>query len=552
MPKVAVSRPCLEHELHQVDYCVVDLETSGFSPAQGEILEIGAVRVNASGQMVDAFSTLVQPRGPIAGTDVHGITAADVAHAPRLEAVGGHLARLMDGAVLVSYNIYFDHAFLRAHLLDAAGVDPDLPRLCCMYLRGLIGKEPPRTKLADALAEQGLPGGNAHTAFDDAMATSLLLQAYLADAQQRGLATFADLAEQGTYKFLSTWSQPLVRWTSDAPTSPPVARSGAFEVGQPADVATPVPPPVPSPTRPVFSLPRLIDRVWTTLDAADPSLDGAEAYLAVLCDALSDRVLTPKEMADLVDCARFYGLEPPRVAELHEALYEEVVAHASADGPPTAEEQADLDLLRSLLGVGASPPTLPLASPPRRLGRVALAAMGVAIGAYLLAVGALFLAGGAAPAGQADVAIVYGNTVHPNGEPSDRLKARLDAALELFEADQVERVLVSGGVGAEGHDEAAVMAAYLTARGVPSEQVLIDPLGITTERTSRNAAAVLEPDAAVVAVSQRFHVSRAMMSLRHAGFTDVRGHPARYHELRDVYAYTREIPAWLSYWWQQK
>src|SRR5262245_21950109 len=61
----------------------------------------------------------------------------------------------------------------------------------------------------------------------------------------------------------------------------------------------------------------------------------------------------------------------------------------------------------------------------------------------------------------ADVAVVPGNQVNPDGTPSDRLAARLDTALNLYRRGVVKAVLVSGGTGVEGFDEADVMAAYL-------------------------------------------------------------------------------------------
>ena len=93
--------------------------------------------------------------------------------------------------------------------------------------------------------------------------------------------------------------------------------------------------------------------------------------------------------------------------------------------------------------------------------------------------------------GSADVAIVLGNMVHPSGEPSQRLKARLDAAAGLFEAGRVKTVIVSGGLGKEGHQEADVMKAYLVERGVPAEVVISDPDGNTTRATAANASRIM-------------------------------------------------------------
>src|ERR1051325_8914289 len=92
----------------------------------------------------------------------------------------------------------------------------------------------------------------------------------------------------------------------------------------------------------------------------------------------------------------------------------------------------------------------------------------------------------------ADVAIVLGNTVERDGRPSARLRARLDKALELYRGGLFGHVIVSGGVGAEGFDEAEVMKRYLVSRGVPEDRVVPDGGGATTYLTARNAAEVMK------------------------------------------------------------
>lgn len=50
----------------------------------------------------------------------------------------------------------------------------------------------------------------------------------------------------------------------------------------------------------------------------------------------------------------------------------------------------------------------------------------------------------------ADVAIVLGNKVNEDGTLSERLKARLDKSLELYNQNRVKIIIVSGGLGKEG------------------------------------------------------------------------------------------------------
>jgi vancomycin permeability regulator SanA len=165
-----------------------------------------------------------------------------------------------------------------------------------------------------------------------------------------------------------------------------------------------------------------------------------------------------------------------------------------------------------------------------------------------LAVGALYIDGARSEIQQANFAIVYGSKVQPDGVPSPRLQARLDKALQLFETGRVANVLVSGGVGKEGHDEAVVMAQYLQDAGVPKNRLVVDSQGNNSHLTAVNSAELLGTEKSVIAVSQLFHLSRAKLSLRNAGFESVGSAYPMFVEGRDIYSTFREIPAWLKYW----
>lgn len=145
----------------------------------------------------------------------------------------------------------------------------------------------------------------------------------------------------------------------------------------------------------------------------------------------------------------------------------------------------------------------------------------------------------------ADAAVIPGNTVHPDGTPSNRLKARLDAGLAIFREGRCRFIVVSGAIGREGVDESAVMKDYLVARGVPVDRVIQDPGGVDTAATARNAADALRPRGlhTVIAVSQFFHVPRLRLLLASRGLEVVGHEHARYHEWRDVYATLREVVA---------
>jgi len=149
----------------------------------------------------------------------------------------------------------------------------------------------------------------------------------------------------------------------------------------------------------------------------------------------------------------------------------------------------------------------------------------------------------------ADAALVFGNTVERSGEPSRRLAARLDAARRLHAAKQVRYVLVSGGLGKEGFDEAEVMAQWLKERGVPDSALIVDSQGVDTRATCINARRLLAARGAksVNVVTQWFHVPRAQLAARRAGL-DVRGAAwPHFCEPRDAYSFARELVGYPVY-----
>jgi uncharacterized SAM-binding protein YcdF (DUF218 family) len=149
----------------------------------------------------------------------------------------------------------------------------------------------------------------------------------------------------------------------------------------------------------------------------------------------------------------------------------------------------------------------------------------------------------------ADVAIVPGNTVEKDGRPSARLRARLDQTVALYRRGLFPDVIVSGGVGSEGFDEAEVMKRYLIENGVPEGRVYADGGGATTYLTAKNAARMMRENGwqSAMVVSQYFHVPRMRLALQRSGITPVFSAHARYFELRDVYSIAREVVGYGAY-----
>jgi DNA polymerase-3 subunit epsilon len=181
--------------LHEVTFCVVDLETTGGSPAACEITEVGAVKLRG-GECLGTFQTLVNPGMAIPPeiTVLTGITHAMVLPAPKIERVLPAFLEFARGSVIVGHNVRFDAGFLNA-ALERYGY----PRLAnrivdtCGLARRLVRDEVPNCRLGTLADRFRLAHQPSHRALDDALATGDLLHVLLERAGSLGVLGLDDL-----------------------------------------------------------------------------------------------------------------------------------------------------------------------------------------------------------------------------------------------------------------------------------------------------------------------------------------------------------------------
>ena len=92
-------------------FLVVDVETTGLYNLD-RVVEVAAVTVSPSGEIIDEWDSLVNPERDIGPTHLHGVTASMVSAAPRFQEVAEALARRVDGSILVAHNLAFDSRML--------------------------------------------------------------------------------------------------------------------------------------------------------------------------------------------------------------------------------------------------------------------------------------------------------------------------------------------------------------------------------------------------------------------------------------------------------
>ena len=163
-------------------YAFVDLETSGVSPSEDRITEIGIVLVDGD-TLVEEWSSLVDPGVPIPPdiTALTGITNEMVRGAPRFAALLPELARRLEGRVFVAHNARFDYGFLKAEFRRAGerfGADV----LCTVRLSRRLFPQHGSHRLDALIERHRLPTADRHRALGDARAIRGFLQVLPRDA----------------------------------------------------------------------------------------------------------------------------------------------------------------------------------------------------------------------------------------------------------------------------------------------------------------------------------------------------------------------------------
>ncbi len=118
------------------------------------------------------------------------------------------------------------------------------------------------------------------------------------------------------------------------------------------------------------------------------------------------------------------------------------------------------------------------------------------------------------------VAIVLGAKVYPNGRLSAVLCGRVDAAVDLYKAGKVRKLLMTGDNSSLSYDEVTPMKEYAMAKGVPEIAIVRDYAGFRTFDSCYRAKHVFDIDRAVM-VTQDFHIARAVYLARRCGIDAV-------------------------------
>jgi len=179
-------------DLHEAEFVVLDLETTGAKSPPSRIMEIGAFRVR-NGEITDKFHSLLNPEMPIPEFigALTGIRDDMVADAPKFAEIAEDLMRFIGESVLVAHNADFDLGFLNYEIGRVyKGYHLGNPSLCTVQLsRGLIS-EIQNHKLKTVANYYSIDLVNPHRASDDAHATAKILLNLLQEMKAIGVDSF--------------------------------------------------------------------------------------------------------------------------------------------------------------------------------------------------------------------------------------------------------------------------------------------------------------------------------------------------------------------------
>ena len=189
----------LGRNLIDTTFVVLDLETTGGSPKDCAITEIGAVKVRG-GEVIGEFQTLINPGGPIPAfiTVLTGITDAMVISAPTIGEALFSLYEFLgspEETVLVAHNAPFDIGFLKTASEKLGSPWPRYQVIdTARITRYVVTRDEVRDfKLSTLASFFGAQTNPEHRALADARATVDVLHGVIERLGSFGVTTLEDL-----------------------------------------------------------------------------------------------------------------------------------------------------------------------------------------------------------------------------------------------------------------------------------------------------------------------------------------------------------------------
>lgn len=159
-------------------YAIVDLETTGHSPANGDRMIQIAIVIMKDWKIERTYTKFIHPGKSIPSfiQDLTHITDEDVKDALPFEAHADYIYELISDCVFVAHNTDFDLSFLQAEFKRAGLPKWHGKKMDTVELAKILFPMSLSFKLGDLAADLNIELENAHRADDDALATAELFK----------------------------------------------------------------------------------------------------------------------------------------------------------------------------------------------------------------------------------------------------------------------------------------------------------------------------------------------------------------------------------------
>lgn len=291
----------------ELEFVVLDTETTGFNK-NDRVIEIACI-VFSAGEVIDEYSTLINPNRDVGKTQIHGIRPSMISSAPIFSEIANDILRILQNRILIAHNLAFDSRMLKQEF-DKLGIDLNLGRGFCTMTEVSRIYSAQSSSLEKACSIFDIAQDDAHHALGDARATLKLFEALKPDLEK--------------IEPINNMYQP-----SQVPSR--TLNRKAFE------------PTSPKPISRILSITRKVPF---------PSTDERFiAYLQVLNLVLEDLVITSDEMNELESWSLQLGINDNERTKLHLDYLDSFVQATLRDGVITIDEMEMLEKIATSLKI---------------------------------------------------------------------------------------------------------------------------------------------------------------------------------------------------------
>ena len=289
----------------EIEYVVIDTETTGTLKAD-RIVEIALVAFKGD-EVIEVWSTPINPQRDVGKTNIHGITASMVSSAPIFADVVNDIFRIINNRVLVAHNLGFDARMLIQEF-SRANTQGDIGKGFCTMTAARRLLPPGKSSLADACKEFGIKIIDAHSALGDCNMTMELFNHLFEDGQ--GV------------------SPAMVDYSPDINPARILGRT-AFS------------------NKKDDALERI--QAFTRKVPFPTSDEKFIAYLLLLNMAMQDLIISSEEQSELSNWSEELGISQKDVKKLHTGYLDSFIQAALRDGVITIQEREMIEKVGAAL-----------------------------------------------------------------------------------------------------------------------------------------------------------------------------------------------------------